>query len=235
TESWERFGHNGIWIRDASRGIDAVYNYGLFSFRQENFILRFIQGRMMYWMQGLPARSHLESYIAANRSVWLQELNLSPRQRIELRDSLLWNEQPQNRFYRYDYYRDNCSTRVRDAIDRVIGHRLKNHTENVASGTTFRWHTRRLTTTDLPLYTGLLIGLGKPVAGPIPAGEEMSLPIKVHDQVRSITIPDSTGREVPLVKAERTLFQSTEPNPPEAPPSWWPWYTLVGLVLAAGI
>jgi Domain of unknown function (DUF4105) len=52
---WERFGHNAIWIHDPVRGTDQTYNYGLFDLRQENFLLRFIQGRMWYWMQGFPA------------------------------------------------------------------------------------------------------------------------------------------------------------------------------------
>mgnify|MGYP001336728481 FL=1 len=47
---WELFGHNAIWIHDPVRGTDKVYNYGIFDFEQEDFLLRFIQGRMLYWM-----------------------------------------------------------------------------------------------------------------------------------------------------------------------------------------
>ena len=77
---WERFGHNAIWIHDPVHGTDQTYNYGLFDFRQHNFLLRFIQGRMWYWMEGFPAQSYVESYRRNNRSVWIQELDLKTPQ-----------------------------------------------------------------------------------------------------------------------------------------------------------
>jgi len=231
--SWERFGHNAIWVRDPSIGLDAIYNYGLFSFQQESFLLRFIQGRMQYWMQGLPAEPHLRFYIAQDRTVWVQDLNLTPRERLALRDSLRWNERPENRFYRYDYYRDNCSTRVRDALDRVLGHRLRDATQDRPTGTTYRFHTQRLTTPDPLLYTGLLLGLGQPVDRPITAWEEMFLPLKVREQVARLTVTDAQGRETPLVSGERTLYTSTLPPERTTPPNWVPWYLLLGVALAA--
>src|SRR5688500_18578995 len=100
---WERFGHNAILVEDRARGTRTAYNYGLFDFRQEDFLVRFIQGRMWYWMQGLDADAMLQSYIRDNRSVWIQELELSPGQRVALQEFLLWNERPENRYYRYDY------------------------------------------------------------------------------------------------------------------------------------
>ena len=130
---WERFGHNAIWIHDPVSGTDQAYNYGLFDFRQQNFLLRFIQGRMWYWMQGFPAQSYVEPYRRANRSVWVQELEMPPGARRELQEFLEWNERPENRFYHYDYYRDNCSTRVRDALDRALGGRIREQTPRTRS------------------------------------------------------------------------------------------------------
>ncbi|HEX2095552.1 MAG TPA: DUF4105 domain-containing protein, partial [Longimicrobiaceae bacterium] len=69
---WERFGHNALWIHDPVRGTDLAYNYGLFDFRQENFVLRFVQGRMLYWMEGIPIDWTLEAYRRGNRAVWAQ-------------------------------------------------------------------------------------------------------------------------------------------------------------------
>jgi hypothetical protein len=71
---WERFGHNAIWIHDPVHGTDQAYNYGLFDFAQENFILRFVRGQMWYWMAGFPADRYVEQYRRDNRSVWIQEL-----------------------------------------------------------------------------------------------------------------------------------------------------------------
>jgi hypothetical protein len=232
---WERFGHNAIWIHDPVQGTDQAYNYGLFDFHQQNFLLRFIRGQMWYWMQGFPARSYLRLYVRDNRSVWLQELNLPPKSRLELQRFLEWNERPENRFYHYDYYRDNCSTRVRDALDRVLGGAIRSQTSTLATGTTYRFHTQRLTANDPLIYTGLLAALGHYVDRPISAWEEMFLPVKMRDHLRDVSIIGRDGRPLPLVKSEQTLFLSTAPDPPEAPPSWVGAYLGLGLLIGATI
>ena len=230
---WERFGHNAIWIDDLSAPPDTAYNYGLFDFRQENFLLRFIRGEMWYWMAGFPAEAYTRTYLRDDRSVWLQELNLSPRARLELREFLRWNERPENRFYHYDYYKDNCSTRVRDAIDRVIGGAIEARTASRPTGTTYRFHTQRLTANDPLVFTGLLLALGQRVDRPISAWEEMFLPMALREHVRGVTVTTEEGAQVPLVASERTIFESTAPPPPGAPPSWLPWYLLAGSALGA--
>jgi hypothetical protein len=232
---WERFGHNAIWIHDPVHGTDQAYNYGLFDFGQQNFLLRFVQGRMWYWMQGFPAQSYVDSYRRANRSVWVQELEITPAARLELQRFLEWNERPENRFYHYDYYRDNCSTRVRDALDRAVGGRIRQRTSGTPSGTTFRFHTLRLTANDPPIYTGLLLALGHPVDRPITQWEEMFLPLALREHLRKITVVRPDGSDAPLVRSERTLFQSTEPDPPSTPPFWVPAYLLLGLAIGGSI
>ena len=232
---WERFGHNAIWIHDPVQGTDQAYNYGLFDFRQQNFLLRFIQGRMWYWMQGFPAQSYVESYRRANRSVWVQELEIAPQARLELQQFLEWNERPEHRFYHYDYYRDNCSTRVRDALDRALGGRIRELTADLPTGRTYRFHTLRLTTNDPPIYTGLLLALGHPVDRPISAWEEMFLPLAMREHLRKITVLGADGTRLPLVRSERTLFESTDPAPPAEPPFWLPYYLIGGLVIGGAI
>jgi hypothetical protein len=231
---WERFGHNAIWIHDPVAGTDQAYNYGLFDFRQQNFLLRFVQGRMWYWMQGFPAQSYMEEYRRANRSVWIQELEIPPAARRELQQFLEWNERPENRFYHYDYYRDNCSTRVRDALDKALGGRIRQRTAGLPTGKTYRFHTLRLTANDPAVYTGLLLALGHPTDRPISAWEEMFLPLAVREHLRAITVPNGDGREVPLVRSERTLFESTDPSPPAEPPFWIPMYLALGLAIGGG-
>jgi hypothetical protein len=227
---WERFGHNAIWIQDPSSP-DTAYNYGLFDFRQENFLLRFIRGQMWYWMAGFPSQPYLRTYVRDDRSVWLQELNLPPAARLQLREFLRWNERPENRFYHYDYYRDNCSTRVRDAIDRVIGGAIEAQTADLATGKTYRFHTLRLTSNDPPIFTGLFLALGPGVDRPISAWEEMFLPMALREHARRVVLPGPNGTPVPLVKSERTIFESTAPPPPDTPPRWLPWYLALGVAI----
>ncbi len=228
---WERFGHNAIWIHDPASPPDTAYNYGLFDFQQENFLLRFIRGEMWYWMAGFPAEPYVRTYVRDDRSVWLQELNLPPAARLELREFLRWNERPEHRFYHYDYYDDNCSTRVRDALDRVIGGAIRAQTGSLPTGTTYRFHTLRLTANDPPVFTGLLLALGPGVDRPLSAWEEMFLPLALREHARRVVLPGPDGTPVPLVAGERTLFESAAPDPPSAPPSWLPWYLLLGVAI----
>ena len=232
---WERFGHNAIWIHDPVRGTDKAYNYGLFDLRQENFLVRFLQGRMWYWMQGFPAQTYVELYRRANRSVWIQELEMPPKARRELQEFLEWNELPENRFYHYDYYRDNCSTRVRDALDQALGGRIREEMFKLATGKTYRFHTRRLTANDPLIYTGLVLALGQPVDRPISAWEEMFLPLAMREHLRRINVAGSDGRLTPLVRSEQTLFESSDTPPPDRPPFWLPVYLGIGLVLGSVI
>ncbi|HEX9109401.1 MAG TPA: DUF4105 domain-containing protein, partial [Longimicrobiales bacterium] len=90
-EVWEHFGHTAIWVHDPARGTDVAYNYGMFDFRQAHFYRRFIEGKMLYSMAGFPAQLFADSYIQHDRTIWVQELALTPAQREALRQFLEWN------------------------------------------------------------------------------------------------------------------------------------------------
>lgn len=231
-EIWERFGHNAIGIRDRSRGTDVVYNYGTFDFTAPDFVTNFLKGRMTYWLDVADAASTIRFYRDhRHRSVYLQELNLLPAKRVELKEFLEWNARDENKFYRYDYYRDNCSTRVRDVLDRLLGGSFKSLTDTVYSGATYRSHTRRLTTNNPFMYTGIEAGMGHPVDRPISAWEEMFLPLSVREQLRLVTLPGENGVPGPLVGAERTVYESDVYSFRETPPSWVLGYLLAGVIL----
>ncbi len=207
---WEKFGHNAIWIHDAATGRDIVYHWGLFDFADKDFVPRFIQGRMRYSMGAFDMEQTIEAYRQTNRTVWAQELNLDPAEKQKLADFVAWNAQPANRDYDYDYYRDNCSTRVRDAIDNALGGVIRNASLEVPTGTTYRSHTSRLTQDDFAVFTGTMIGLGQPVDRPISAWEEMFLPVRMKEQLKKIRVMTPSGSE-PLVKSEQVVFQATRP------------------------
>lgn len=232
---WERYGHNAIGIRNSRTNYDVVFNWGLFSFEEPGFIGRFLRGEMMYWMGGQDAASALAQYRMLNRTVEVQELNLSPAQRLALLEFIQWNAREENKFYRYDYFLDNCSTRVRDALDRILGGAIRSATDSVNSGTTFRWHALRLMAEDRLVTLGVDIGLGRPTDRPISAWEEMFIPMKVRDRVREIRVPDDSGRLVPLVTSERVLFQAQREPERESPPPLALPLAIIGVLLGGGI
>jgi hypothetical protein len=234
-EVWERFGHNAIMVEDRRSGEARWYNYGMFDFGAADFWPRFLKGDMRYWMQGGDVRTELGAYIQSNRTVWVQELDLEPAQRLELQQFLEWNALPENKYYHYDYFYDNCSTRVRDALDRVMGGAIKTQTDSIPAGTSFRAETRRLTESSLPVYIGIELGLGSPTDRPISRYEEMFLPMALHEHLRQVALTNADGTTRPIVRAERTLFVSTAPPPPAMPPTWWPWFLLGGVIVGGAL
>jgi len=233
---WQRFGHNAIWIRDPRRGLDHVFNFGFFDFAQENFLLRFVRGRMLYFSAARPAGEEFAAYIDENRSIRAQRLALSASQKEQLAAYLLNEVRPENRDYRYDYYRNNCSTRVRDALDAALGGRLSAKFETLPAGQTWREHTRRLTADDFWLYLGLEIVLGAPVDAATNAWEEMFIPALLAEAVALMAVEGEAGA-VPLVPEDVMLYESSLDPPSEAPRAWWPRYLLASLVVvfAAGL
>lgn len=235
---WDRFGHTAIWVADTVAGTSLAYNYGLFDFAQDDFLLRLLRGRMWYWMAPFPAEAYIGSYIRADRSVWVQELDLDAEQRAALRDFLEWNALDENRFYGYDYYRDNCSTRVRDALDRVLGGAIREATAGTATGTTYRSHTRRLLAPAPLAYTGTHLALGSPTDAPLSVWETMFVPMEMQRALRDVRIVGPAGRPRPLVRSERQLHASATFGERAEPPRRWPGYlalgVLVGGAFAAG-
>ena len=232
---WERFGHNAIWIKDRTRGTDTTYNWGMFDFNQPRFIRRFLTGDTRYWMEGIDLDSMLYAYKRANRSILAQELNLTPAQRLSLQQYVQLNERPENKFYRYDYYRDNCSTRLRDALDHAVGGQLQTSTVSRQTSGTYRSHTLRLLGSDIPMYTGADLALGHPADKPLSVWQEMFLPVRMASDLRTVRLTDSTGAQIPFVRSEMALFTAGRAPEPSAPPNYFPWFVALGIVIAAGM
>jgi len=232
---WERFSHNAIWIRDADSGWEAAFNWGVFDFDQVDFVPRLIQGTMLYKMAPWDPQAYLEQTRRENRSVRVQELALTPEQRWDLLSFVEWNAQPENVYYRYDYYRDNCSTRVRDALDRVLGGAIRAATAADTTRHTYRWHTRRLLQ-DVPwAYVGIQTVLGPRADRPLTVWEEAFLPRRLMEIVRDVEVPDGAGEMRPLVVEERQILSTTRPPVPDAPPFALPWFLLAGVLWGGGI
>jgi hypothetical protein len=230
---WERYGHNAIRVLDTSTGRDVSYNWGIFDFQQVDFIPRFLQGRMLYMMAPFRTDAMIESYRRANREVVLQELDLEPSQKLVLRDMAETNALPGRRDYTYQYFRDNCSTRVRDLLDSVLDGALRTEFEAMDRGATYRVHTRRLTQVDPLVYTGMDLLLGPGTDAPLSVWDEMFIPMVLRDEIRDLQVRPFGGQARPLVLSEEVVSSSSRLAEPAAPPAWLWIYAVIGLALGA--
>lgn len=224
---WQRFGHNAILIENTVTGANAVYNYGMFDFFQKNFFLNFARGHMQYWLAVDSLERTLQVYASEGRWVHQQVLDLDAAQRLQLAVFLDHNAQPDQREYRYDYFRDNCSTRVRDALDRVLGGRLATTLKAVPVPVTYRFEGTRLMRPIVPLALGMDFIMG-------PAGDQA---MSLWEQsfvpgvlMQAVATQQIDGR--PLVLQSRELLPNqNSPVAPDAPLRWTSAALATGLLL----
>jgi hypothetical protein len=214
-----RFGHNAILVRDSLRRTHRVYNWGTFSFHEEGLVQKFLQGRLTYWLSVQPLGPTLAHYDSEGRWLVEQELDLTPEQEMRIVRMIEENARPENQKYRYHYYRDNCSTRVRDVIDAVLDGKLR----AVSSGPaklTYRGQTSRLVADVWWGQVFLNLAMGSFIDQPVTEWDEMFVPGKVQEMVRKVQNVDESGNVVPLVRAERTLVEAPgRKSPPDMPPN----------------
>jgi hypothetical protein len=228
---WERFGHDAIELRDSISGEAINFNYGVFDFNEKNFFINFARGHMHYLMDADPSDLDESYYVQASRSVTRQRLALTADQASALRDFLLWNLRPENAGYNYDYYVDNCTTRVRDALNKALGGTIEAQLAAHAGGMTYRQQTVRLMSAQPWLMLVLDLGLGPYADRPLNAWQESFLPMVLQAQLREVRIDDGHGGWQPLVQNERLVSPNRLQVPPAAAPDLRPALALAGLLL----
>ena len=123
-ESHSLYGHTAIRIKDDFRGIDVVYNYGMFDFRTPNFIVRFVKGDMQYFAGAYPYQDFEENYRYENRSIYEQTLNLPTSDKLALVAALEKSISGSDKFYTNKFIDRNCTTKVVDVINNVLQKKL---------------------------------------------------------------------------------------------------------------
>jgi hypothetical protein len=200
----EWYGHTAIRVSDPVSGLDAVFNYGLFTFDTPNFMYRFAKGQTDYKMGGQRFGSFLPQYNEEKRSVYEQVLNISTEGKTKLFQALVENDKPENREYRYNFFMDNCATRVRDMVEHNAGSPIRftnnHHTESYRDlikkfHHSFRWF-------DL----GIDLLVGKKADEQVSAYGQMFLPEYLKDQFAKAEITID-GKPQPLVLETRTLCE----------------------------
>ena len=200
------FGHSAIRITDTALGIDYVYNYGTFDFDTPHFYWKFARGRLDYCL----SRTHMDHFMAVydyeQRAVWEQPLNFTPQEVSNLYVMLEWNFLPENRYYRYDFFRDNCATRVRDMVEAANGkcnigyddwedHSYRYWLHEATAGGCLEWWT---------IGVDLLLGL--PADHVCDKSESMFYPLAM------MWLYDNASRDgEPLVSPTEELLQDTRP------------------------
>ena len=197
------YGHTAIRVNDRVRGIDYVFNYGVFSFNAPNFVYRFAKGQTDYMLAPERFSDFYLDYKKNGRSITEQVLNLSQSEKQKLLDFLIWNAKPENREYRYNFFYDNCATRVRDVIEKQVDGAVVFPVNS--DGRSFRDHVSTYQKIIPWMDFGIQLTLGSPSDKVANAYEEMFLPDFLMNHFGDATI--QTGSEaIPLVKEVREIY-----------------------------
>ncbi len=214
------FGHSAIRVSDPESGIDVVFNYGTFDFDAPNFYLNFARGKLNYILSVSTFNGFMRSYVYEQRYVLEQVLQLTMPQKHALFAALKENAKPENRAYLYDFFYDNCSTRIRDMLQRVLGESLDYRLDAVPDNNlSFRDYVDE-NTFNVPWGDfGIDLALGLPTDKKVTPYHRMFLPEEMKLAFDRAEVYDDGGRATPLVSEERMLLDLPARSPV------WQWGT----------
>lgn len=224
-EVYSAFGHSAIRVYDPVLGIDEAYNWGVFDFDQPNFYLNFARGRNNYKLGVYPYDRFRDHYIFYNRYVHEQKLNLTTNQKQRLYEYVEWNALPENRSYRYDYFYDNCATKVRDVMVAVFGDSVKFDGSYVKTDYTIR------DLTDIYLKhqpwgdLGIDVCLGLPMDKKVTPYEYMFLPDYIESAFNHASLNNT-----PIVKETLSVYESREEDYPKSTVHPLTAFTIVAVI-----
>lgn len=205
-ELYDKFGHSAFRVKDVARGLDIVYNYGTYDFDTPNFYLKFAQGKLLYKVSEGNFQGFLQSYKRQNRWVKEQVLNLQPNEKQALFNFLRNNAKPENAKYRYDFFFDNCATKIRDVLKEVLGESLVYTDDFVTEQYTFRELIQKNVHWNSWGSLGMDMAIGAVVDREASPWEYQFLPDYVFEAAAEATLTTPTSK--PLVKKSNTIFEN---------------------------
>jgi len=213
-ELFSAFGHSVFWIYDPATQTDMIYSYGTYDFEQPNFYLNFVRGHLNYLLSTYSMEEQYYSAKYEGRKIVRQELELDSALSQKLHDFLEWNALTENRYYLYDFYLDNCSSRLRDVLLKVAGNTIV-FDPTVQSSYSFRqWMNQFLGSHPLSAL-GMNIGLGAPADKVADYMTQMYLPINLQ---LAFTHAKISGH--PLVRSETTILDAPDRKTQQSSAIW---------------
>ncbi len=218
-ELYSSFGHSAFRITDPVLGIDVVYNYGTFNFNAPNFYLKFTQGKLPFALSRQQFNQFIYEYELENRWVKEQVLDLTETQKNELFLFLENNYLPENRVYKYDFFFDNCSTKIGAVLESTFGTALRYDYAHLEEQFTFRELIHQNLKTNSWSAFGIDLALGSVIDREATPHEHLFLPNYVLRQLNYTSLGN-----IPIVLQQRTILKEgpklKEPNFLLTPQFW---------------
>ncbi|WP_233244007.1 DUF4105 domain-containing protein [Tamlana fucoidanivorans] len=203
----DAFGHNAFRIQDPSINLDKTYDYGRFDFEAPNFYLNFAKGKLNYALGQSNFYDFLRFYIYQNRTVEEQVLNLSQSEKQQLYDFLINNYKPENRNYLYDFFFDNCATKIKDVVNHTLNNQIHFETPDTFENASFRALIQNNLNRNSWGSLGIDIALGSVIDKTAPAEDHMFLPKNIYSFFNKATLKTTNQA---LVKQSSVLYKQKD-------------------------
>lgn len=197
------YGHAALRIHDPERELDLIFNYGIFDFSKPNFIYRFAKGETDYMLGVANFPDYVTEYQMRGSDITEQVLNLLPGEKARIWAALLENYQPENRVYRYNFFFDNCATRLATLAEKNVYGEIRYN--DPPEPKTFRELINHCTRNHPWLTFGCDLALGSPTDRTATPHEMMFLPFYLKEAFGKATVVQPDGLERPLVKQTRVI------------------------------
>ncbi len=202
------YGHTAIRCQNFTRGADWVFNYGVFSFTQPNFIWRFVLGKCDYMVEAIPWKYFLTDYEKRGSSVTAQVLNLNQIEAFRIFYNLIENCRPENCEYRYNFFYNNCTTKARDMIEYSVEGEVEYTPE--PNKKSFRQILHEYTDVNPWAGEGNDMLLGAAVDTLLDDRSQMFAPEYMMHYLDGAVVRDGEGNVKPLVKRTDILLAKRE-------------------------
>lgn len=205
-EVYAKFGHTAIYFHDEQNEIDYVFNYGIFSFDEEDFLYNFVKGNTIYELGVQEYDRFLWSYNRRSIGIFSQELNLTQQEKENLFFALSINAQPENRKYLYNFFYDNCATRPRDMVENAVAGKIIYSVSD--EKLTYRDLVEMYVGKNTWLKFGIDLLIGAPADDEVTNRQKMFLPDFVKNDYKGAII-ERNGETQALVKSTEQILPET--------------------------
>ena len=206
----DAFGHSAYRVKDDS--LDIVFNYGVYDFSTPNFYTKFAQGKLNYKIDANNYGAFKNHYVRQNRTIKEQILNLSQLDKQRVFNYLSKNYEPENQFYLYDFFYDNCATKIKDVIVDALDNRVVFNEPTSFENKTFRTLIQDELNWNSWGSFGIDLALGSVIDAQASLEDHMFLPENIHAFFEAATYKNNTNTK--LIKENKIIFNKTESNQP---------------------
>ena len=211
---WDNFGHTALRVFDENSNTDVVFNWGNFDIGSGavEFSWDFFKGIMNYQLATSSPSQEFSMYRFQERTVWQDRINLTNPQKVRLYRRLMWNLEPENIVYPYQYFYDNCTTKVRDYLDEALSGRISQQFTGMTE-ISFRHQVQAHYQSVSLVAFSLDVLMNSNIDRAMSEWEDMFLPLRLRDRLQYVRSDVAeNGEQLMLLSDPQVIIEFAPPT-----------------------